>query len=166
LLQERGVDFDCHFIGDGPLRRKTKQQVAKAALGDRIHFHGTCPHAQVLERLAHADVVVLATVTASSGKCEGIPNVLKEAMACGLPVVGSSISGIPELVKDGHSGILVPPGDIVALADALQTLNDDSALRQRMGRAGREKILRDFNLRKSTFKRASLFLNRNVEMGV
>jgi glycosyltransferase involved in cell wall biosynthesis len=165
LLQQRGVDFECHLIGDGPLYHKIEQQVAKAGLSHRIRFHGNCPHAQVIERLSLADVAVLATVTAGSGKREGIPNVLKEAMACGLPVVGSIISGIPELVEDGISGFLVPPGDATALANALQKLHENSALRQRMGRAGREKIVHDFNLRKSTYKRACLFLKRNLGTG-
>jgi glycosyltransferase involved in cell wall biosynthesis len=80
-------------------------------------------------------------------------------MACGVPVVGSIISGIPELVEDGISGFLVPPGDTMALANALQKLHENSVLRQRMGLAGREKIIRDFNLKESTFKRAGLFMN-------
>ena len=113
----------------------------------------------MIEKLSHADVFVLATVPTRSGKREGIPNVLKEAMACGLPVVASSISGIPELVDNGRSGILVPPRDIFALADALQKLNDDPALRHQMGLAGRKKVVREFNLRTSTAKRAELFLN-------
>jgi glycosyltransferase involved in cell wall biosynthesis len=159
LLQQRGVGFECHLIGDGPLYHKIEQQVARAGLGYRIHFYGACRHSQVIERLSQADVVVLATVTSSSRKREGIPNVLKEAMACGVPVVGSIISGIPELVEDGISGFLVPPGDTMALANALQKLHENSVLRQRMGLAGREKIIRDFNLKESTFKRAGLFMN-------
>jgi glycosyltransferase involved in cell wall biosynthesis len=96
-------------------------------------------------------------VPASNGKREGIPNVLKEAMACGLPVVSSRISGIPELVEDGRSGLLVKPGDTAALADALQRLHDDPALRRTMGCAGRERIVGDFDLRDSTRRRAELF---------
>ena len=99
---------------------------------------------------------------ASNGKREGIPNVLKEAMACGLPVVASDISGIPELVEEGRSGLLVPPGDTAALADALQRLYDDPALRRSMGRAGRERIVDEFDLRASTRRRAELFTTATV----
>jgi glycosyltransferase involved in cell wall biosynthesis len=159
LLQERGVEFECHLVGDGPLRPEIERQIARADLGDEVRLWGACTHAEVIERLSHAAVVVLATVPTSSGKREGIPNVLKEAMACGLPVVASSIAGIPELVDHGHSGFLVPPRDTVALADALQRLNDDPALRHRMGRAGREKVIREFDLRTSVANRAELFLN-------
>ncbi|MCX6043741.1 MAG: glycosyltransferase, partial [Chloroflexi bacterium] len=108
--------------------------------------------------LLKADVFVLATVVAASGKREGLPNVLKEAMACGLPVVASKLSGIPELVEDGVSGFLLAPKDTEALATALQRLKADPELRQRMGQAGREKVVNDFDLHNSTLKRAKLFL--------
>ena len=126
-------------------------------------MHGACTHAQVIEQLSESSVVVLATAPASSGKREGIPNVLKEAMACGLPVVASSISGIPELVDHGVSGFLLPPRDTPALADALQRLQGDPALRYRLGRDGREKVVREFNLRMSTAKRAELFLQTTTD---
>ena len=144
--------------GDGELLSKVEKQIARAGLSDRVKLHGACPQVEVIKKLSQADVVVLATVQASSGKREGIPNVLKEAMACGLPVVASSISGIPELVDHERSGILIPPRDTHALADALQRLNDDSALRRRMGQAGRKKVVQEFNLPASTAKRAELFL--------
>jgi glycosyltransferase involved in cell wall biosynthesis len=72
-----------------------------------------------------------------------------EAMSAGLPVVASRLSGIPELVEDGVSGLLVPPGDAAALADALRRLNDDPSLRRRLGSAGREKVLEEFDVRRN-----------------
>lgn len=158
ILRDRGVAFQCHLVGDGPLLPKIRKEIARASLGDHIRVHGACPHETVVERLAAADVVVLATVLTRSGECEGIPNVLKEAMACGLPVVGSNISGIPELVEDGRSGLLVEAGNPAALADALEQLHSDPELRQRLGQAGREKVVRDFNLNVSAARRARLFL--------
>jgi glycosyltransferase involved in cell wall biosynthesis len=158
LLRDRGETFECHLIGDGPLRRKIETQIARAGMSDRIISHGPRAYREIVEQLSRASVVVLATVHASNGKREGIPNVLKEAMACGLPVVGSTISGIPELVDDGRSGLLVPPGDSVALADALERLKRDPTLRRRMGEAGRAKIEEQFSLEKSTARRAALFL--------
>ena len=79
-------------------------------------------------------------------------------MACGVPVVSSRISGIPELVDHEHSGLLVPPGDWKKLADALERLSTDTDLRYRMGQAGRMKVVREFDVRLSTAKRAELFL--------
>ncbi|MHC4415215.1 MAG: glycosyltransferase [Planctomycetota bacterium] len=158
LLRDRGVGFECHLIGDGPLRQTVERQIAQAGLKDRVKLLGARPYADVIEQLSRASVVVLATVPAASGKREGIPNVLKEAMACGLPVVASSISGIPELVDHGGSGFLVPPRDTSALADVLQRLHGAPAVRRQMGRAGRERIVRAFNLRASVAQRAALFL--------
>lgn len=158
LLQERGVEFECHFVGDGELRSAIEEQIARSGLRDKIILHGAGTHKEVVEQLLKADVFVLATVVAASGKREGLPNVLKEAMACGLPVVASKLSGIPELVEDGVSGFLLAPKDTEALATALQRLKADPELRQRMGQAGREKVVNDFDLHNSTLKRAKLFL--------
>jgi glycosyltransferase involved in cell wall biosynthesis len=161
LLRHRGVDFTCHLIGDGPLRSRIVKQIARANLSACITLHGACPQAEVQQQLAQAHVGVLATIPTANGRCEGIPNVLKEAMACGLPVVASRVAGIPELVEHERSGLLVPPGDAPALAAALERLQEDATLRQALGQAGREKIVRDFNLAVSTRQRAALFFNGN-----
>jgi glycosyltransferase involved in cell wall biosynthesis len=79
-------------------------------------------------------------------------------MACGVPVVASAVGGIPELVENGETGILVAPRDAVLLADTLKRLSDDPALRSRLGRSGRVKVVREFNLKVSTAKRAKLFV--------
>jgi colanic acid/amylovoran biosynthesis glycosyltransferase len=85
-----------------------------------------------------------------------------EGMASGLPVVASRLSGIPELVDDARSGFLVPPGDALALADALQRLSDNPRLRHQMGQAGRDKVTREFNLMTNVEKRAWLYENQIV----
>jgi glycosyltransferase involved in cell wall biosynthesis len=88
---------------------------------------------------------------------EGIPVFLMEAMACGLPVVSSALSGIPELIETGVSGILVAPRDSTALADALEQLERDPALRERMGAAGRNKVAREFSLQAASAMLETLF---------
>jgi len=158
VLHVRNVEFECHLLGDGELRSRIEQQIATAGLCNQVRVHGACTEAQVIEALSRATVFVLATVPAANGKREGIPNVLKEAMACGLPVVASEISGIPELVEHGRSGLLVPPNDIEALADALERLKGDPVLRAQLGQAARAKIMKEFDVRLSTRKRAHLFL--------
>ncbi len=158
LLRCRGVDFECHLVGDGPLRRRVEGQVAQNGLRDRIHVHGAKPRPEVVRMLCEADTVALASVPTQSGKREGIPVVLMEAMASGLPVVSSAISGIPELVESGQSGFLVPPGNAPALADALEELGRDPQLRRQMGQAGRQKVLREFNLRSNAEKLLKLMV--------
>jgi len=158
LLHERGVDFNCHFAGDGPDLANLTKQAVQAGLADRVHFHGRLTQEEIARLLQIADVVVTPSVPTSIGRREGIPVVLMEAMSSGLPVVASGISGIPELVEDGQSGLLVPPRNAAALADALQKLSADEELRRRMGQVGREKVLREFNLHTNAASLAELFL--------
>jgi glycosyltransferase involved in cell wall biosynthesis len=84
-----------------------------------------------------------------TSRSEGIPVVLMEAMACGLPVVSTDVGGVPEIVDDERSGLLVPPGDVSAVARVLDCLAGDPARRVEMGRAGREIVLRSFDARKN-----------------
>jgi len=163
LLRARGVAFQCQFIGEGPLFSNVREQIDRAKLGDQIVISSFCTHKEVIDRMRNSDLVVLATTPTAGGECEGIPNVLKEAMACGLPVVASNVGGIPELVENRVSGILVPPRDPVALAEAIEELASNTNMRQRMGEAGRQKILRDFNLTASNRRRAQLFLGAHSD---
>jgi glycosyltransferase involved in cell wall biosynthesis len=112
--------------------------------------------------MSKADVLVLSSAPTENGTREGIPVVLMEAMATGLPVVASAISGIPELLESGRTGLLVPAKDVVALADALQILEQDKNTRHRMGQAGRKKVQRAFNLRTNTGKLLKLITGGDV----
>ncbi len=157
LLRDRGADVECHLVGEGPLRRDLERRVEAASLGDRVRFHGGLPRPAVARLLSTADAAVLASHPTRSGKREGIPVALMEAMAAGLPVVATAISGIPELVQAGVTGFLVPSGDPRALADALERLASDPDLRDRMGRAGRARVMRDFDLRANAARLVRFF---------
>ncbi|MDQ2694019.1 MAG: glycosyltransferase family 4 protein [Pseudomonadota bacterium] len=156
-LSDQGIDYDCHLVGGGPLRAQVEAQLRQLGLESRFHVHGELTRPEVAELLARADVFVLASVPTAQGKREGIPVVLMEAMASGLPVVSSRLSGIPELVADGRSGILVEPGDSQGLARALAALQADPALRQAMGGAGLDKVRREFNLERNAARLLALF---------
>jgi len=157
LLHERGIAFSCHLLGSGEDREKLEQQVAAAHLGDQVHFHGQVPRTEVLAALRRADVLVTPSVPTRDGRREGIPVVIMEAMASGLPVVASRLSGIPELVDDGVTGILTEPGDSRAVADALARLADQPDLRRQYGSAGREKVVRSFDLKQNAARLVQLF---------
>lgn len=144
-LLTRGVDFTCHLIGDGPRRKEIERQIERSGIKDVVVLHGARTRREVARLVARSDAAVLASAPTRSGKREGIPVALMEAMSAGLPVVASRTGGIPELVNHEQNGFLVTPGDPVQLADALERLALDPAARERMGRAGRETILREFD---------------------
>jgi glycosyltransferase involved in cell wall biosynthesis len=109
-------------------------------------FHGQRTRDEIVALLQQVDAVAVPSIPTTSGRREGIPVVLMEAMASGRPVVASGISGIPELVEHEQTGLLVPPRQPAALADALEQLQRDLALRQRLGQAGRDKVVGEFDL--------------------
>ena len=145
-LVEQGVDVHLDLVGDGALRSEVEGLVEELGLGERVTFHGAVPRPVVGRILSGADVFVLASHPTRSGRREGIPVALMEAMMSELPVVASAISGIPELVEDGSTGYLVPSGDPDALADRLARLVGKPALRRAFGRSGRAKVEADFDI--------------------
>ena len=157
LLRERELHFSCDLVGTGPLQHEIEALVAAYRLQAVVRLHGARARREVVRMMAASDVLCLPSVPTTQGKREGIPVVLMEAMATGLPVVSSRLSGIPELVADGASGVLVEPRDSAGLAEALAWLGTDPALRLRMGRAGRQIVEESFNLQASARRLASLF---------
>jgi hypothetical protein len=134
-----------------------ERQAVDAGLREEIRFAGGLARITVARLVSRADVVALPSIRTENGMMEGIPVALMEALACETPVVSTRISGIPELVEDGVTGLLVPPGDVEALADALLRLRDDPELRHLLGQAGREKVLREFDQNKSAARLAEMF---------
>lgn len=158
ILKQRGLVFVCHLIGDGASRPALEAQISRDGLADVVKLEGGRPRDEVLKMLARADVVSLPSIRTKSGKMEGIPVALMEPLACEVPVVSTRISGIPELVEDGLTGLLVAPEDPVALANALQRLANNPELGIRLGQAGREKVLREFDLKDNTAMLAQLMI--------
>jgi glycosyltransferase involved in cell wall biosynthesis len=147
LLKCRGTRVVAGLAGDGALRAEIVRRIAEAHLAEECVVLGQISHSELLEELASGrwDVVALASVETDSGEKEGIPVAFLEAMSYGLPVVGTAVGGIPELLEDG-TGLLVQPRDPNALAGALGTLAGDVELRRRLGRQGRERVERDFSV--------------------
>lgn len=144
LLAERGVAFQCAIYGDGPLKADLKRQIQESGLRDRVALRGACAHEQLPDIYRSATIFALAPCIAADGDRDGIPNVLMEAMASGLPVVTTPVGGILELVQADASGLIVPERDAVALADALERLLVDPGLRERLGAAARTRIVTRF----------------------
>jgi len=138
------------LIGDGPERAELEYDAQTLGLQDVTTFAGYQSQSDVAVALRETDLFVLPSFA------EGVPVVLMEAMASGVAVVATRIAGIPELVEDGVSGLLVPAGDVDALAAALSTLLNDKARRIQMGQAGREKVLAEFNIKHETARLAQI----------
>jgi colanic acid/amylovoran biosynthesis glycosyltransferase len=157
VLRDHGLSFVCTLIGDGPDLEALQTQTQQHHLESFVQFSGRKTHAQVAAALQEADVVVAPSVPSSDGRREGIPVVLMEAMASGIPVIASDLSGIPELVISEKTGLLTPPGDAVKVASALERLYTDWKLRQWLGDAGRDKVLTEFDLQKNAAQLVKLF---------
>lgn len=149
ILRERGVDARLELVGDGPDRGHLESHVADLGLRDAVHLAGAVGQDTMREHYAAADVFCLPSFA------EGVPVVLMEAMAMGLPVVTTRIAGIGELVEDGVSGVLVRPGRADLLADALQGLADPE-VRARMGAAGRRMVVEEFDVARSAERLAGI----------
>src|SRR5438105_4506863 len=145
-LQRRGADFICEIIGDGPLREMLQAKIERLNLSSRVHLLGSLSQNGVLETLQAADLFALASTTDAQGASDIFPTVILEAMASARPVVSTHVAGIPELVVDGQTGILVSPGHVSALTQALEQLLRDGELRLRYGRAGRARIEQHFQI--------------------
>ncbi len=135
-----------HLIGDGPLRASLEALAAELALGERVTFYGQLAREEVETIRSRADVVLAPSVTATDGDEEGIPVVVMEAMAAGIPVITTQHGGIPELVVDGETGLLVAQRDSKALAHALVRLSGDPELRLRLARSARARVLLQHDL--------------------
>lgn len=146
-LQQQGVDFRCLCIGEGEDRPQITAQIAELGLQERVLLLGRQPRERVSTLMAEADVMVLPSIVTPSGKKEGIPVALMEALATELPVVATAISGIPELISDGINGLLVPERNASALAEAILRLHRDPELGRALGQAGRAKVAQEFDLR-------------------
>jgi colanic acid/amylovoran biosynthesis glycosyltransferase len=157
ILNERGHDFQCIIAGDGPQRSLLEQMITEYNLCDQVQLVGTVFQEQLSSYLNQADVFVLPCVTVNTGEQDGIPVVLMEAMAMELPTVSTYVSGIPELIQDGASGLLVPERDPEALVDAMQQLLRDRGLGARLGKNARQQVLREFDINENARRLAGLF---------
>jgi len=148
------VELD--LVGPGPLRAELETLARSLGLVDRVRFHGALPEPEVAALLDRADLFVLASIVERSGFMEGIPVALMEALAAGVPVVATRLSGIPELVRDEDTGLLAEPGDAASLRAAVERAITDPAAARRRAAAGRELVEREFDANVSAARIAEL----------
>ncbi len=157
LLQAQQIPFECQIIGAGELQAELQTQIVSLGLENQVKLLGPQNQQAVAEHLAAANVYVQPSVITPSGKMEGIPVSIMEALACALPVVASDLSGIPELVRPSQTGLLVPPQDPQALADALTWVFRCPQEAHQMALRGRELVIEQFNLTRNAAALAAVF---------
>ncbi len=135
----------CEVVGGGPLEGSLRALAGELGLSEAVGFTGVLPYELMPKAYGRADVLAVPSVVAPDGDRDGLPNVVTEAMARGVPVVGSRLSGIPEAVEHGRTGLLCPPGDGDALSEALHRMLTDRPLRSRCTTAARELVEEKFD---------------------
>jgi glycosyltransferase involved in cell wall biosynthesis len=140
-----GLDWRFRHIGGGERAGRLKAKAEHLGIAGRIDWLGAQPQERVLQEMRQADLFVLASKVAGDGDRDGLPNVLMEACSQGLPVLATRVSGIPELVVDGRTGVLTEPGDPEQLAHALFELIRDPARRRQLGQAGAAHVRQSFS---------------------
>jgi glycosyltransferase involved in cell wall biosynthesis len=159
LLHDESIPFRLDIYGSGPLKDDLQRQIDRAGLAGQIQLRGATTQDELLAAYATADIFVLAPQVTVDGDRDGIPNVLLEAMACGLPVVSTDISGIPEVIADGVNGRLVPSADPRALAMALRGLLASGDDRRSFGEEARRTMCGRFDAGVNAETMASLLVH-------
>jgi len=158
-LRDAGVDFECLIVGEsGSAGAAIERLVEQRQLTRFVRLHGPVTQAELRGIYQRASVFALPCQVMEDGDRDGFPNVLAEAMAMGVPVVSTAISGIPEMIDDGVHGLLVEPRDPAALADALHRVLTDAALHRALSVAARERICERFDSRRTTLALRDLFV--------
>jgi colanic acid/amylovoran biosynthesis glycosyltransferase len=145
-LRTRGRAFQCAIVGAGPLEAELQAQIDRCGLGDRVRLLGPRPQGEVRQLIQSAAVFAAPCVIGSDGNRDGLPTVLLEAMALGTPCVATDVTGIPEVLRDGETGLMTPQHEPAALATRIERLLDDSSLRVRLSGAARQLIEAEFDI--------------------
>jgi len=160
LLMERGRSFRCEIIGEGPLEKELHQQIHDLDLQNYVKLLGPKPQHEIAEHLAMGTVFVLPSLIDASGGMDNLPTVIMEAMATGLPVISTPIGGIPEMVVQNETGVLVPAGDSSALASAIERVIADFSLARRLGENGYKRANELFSIEKNVRELLATIINR------
>lgn len=156
LLRDHGCEFACRIVGKGELESQLRALIADLGVGEHVELAGPIPREQLIELYPRASVVVAPCLVGTDGNRDGLPAVIVEAMALGVPVVATDVTGIPELVEDGRTGILVPQHQPRALAAAIRKVLAEPVWAQALADAGRARVEDMFELRANVARLRSL----------
>ena len=154
---KRYSNIEYKIVGDGPVKNTLEDLIEGLNVGNNVKLFGWRQQEEIIELMKHTDILIAPSVMSEDGDEEGIPVVLMEALAQGMPVLSTQHSGIPELVQDGESGFLVPERNVDALADKLELLIKHTEIWSEMGRAGREYVEIHYDIDKLNDKLVQLY---------
>ncbi len=157
ILSERGLNPRCRIVGQGEEGAHLAAQIEGAGLGGTVTLEGPRPQSAVVAAMRRAAVLACPCVVGRDGNRDGLPTVLLEAMALGTACVASDVTGIPELVRDGETGLVAPSGDPLALADAIERLLVERGLRQRLSNAARSLVEQDYDIHRNAADLREIF---------
>ena len=145
-MRERGLDFQCEIIGEGPLQRELQARIDQHHLAGRLTLAGPKAQRAITSRLAEATVLTLPCRVDPDGAMDNLPTVIMEAMAAALPIVTTDLGGTREMVVDGETGFVIAPENTRAIADATERFLTDRALAQQFGQCGRQRAIDLFSI--------------------
>jgi glycosyltransferase involved in cell wall biosynthesis len=163
ILSKAGFVFRCRIVGGGELEKDLLAQINKSGLQDVVELIGPKTQHEVAQLLMESDCYVQPSIITSSGKMEGIPVSLMEALAAELPVIATNISGVPELIRHNDTGFLVPSENSNELAAAIMRMYDHPLEAKAMAAAGRNLVLNEFNIEKNTLALSDFFNSFLIE---
>lgn len=156
-LKKKLPDIELHIYGDGELLPLLKDEVLNLNLENQVHFHGFTSNKEVIKQLYHHDILLVPSVQAEDGDREGIPQTTVEGMATGIPVIASTHAGLPELVKNKETGMLIPERDPSAIEYAVLELADTPSLVKKLSYNGRQEVEKEHNINRQVRKTEELY---------
>lgn len=161
LLKDRGISFRCLIAGDGQEAPQLHQKRQELDLIEEVEFLGPKTQDEIVDLMHKSTILCLPCTIDGDGNRDALPTVILEAMACGLPVLSTNLSGIPEMIDSGIDGVLVEPDDPVSLSDQLVRLLSSEKLREKLADGGLKKVASKFNLKTNVGSLMDLYLEKN-----
>jgi glycosyltransferase involved in cell wall biosynthesis len=158
IVKESGLDFRCAIYGDGPLRQRLADWIEQHGMAGEVSLNGDLTQQELISIYQRASLFVLTPIQTHDGDRDGVPNVLVEAMAVGLPVVTTAVSGIPELVEDRHNGLLFQPHDVQGISSGIIELLRNAEKRRQLGSAASKKVAEQFDIVQAARQLKTLFI--------
>ncbi len=150
IIRERAPELRCEIVGTGPMAGPLREQIQRLGLEDSVSLMGSRPRAEVIEHVRRASVLAAPCIVGADGNRDGLPTVLLEAMALGTPCVSTPVTGIPEAIEHGVTGLMVEPGDVQSLAEQLLRVCASAELKLSLANSARQRIVELFDIHVNT----------------